>query len=411
MTSKMFCVMFLIVLVSLIMISLIEENSAAPKRPSAPDVRVLRPEQFGANPLDLEDDTQAFVDMLEAAKLSGSWVNTNELAPLGNIIQLSQGYYLIEGGKLHLNKRHRHLRFVGHGPTAMWGGNPTGEVAGTNSTGRTGPGGTMLVYTGEPGKALISAKGSTAICFDDIAFLGSGKAGYLLRLNSDSGANLSNTVVRNCNFSGADVGISLGDDYGHGADTSAFYEVKFNRCKVGFMTSSDQSLAFLFDHCGAFGCDIAYYFKKGGNALWNNPYGTANEMFFKCDSGGKNAGSFTVNQIRVEPPGDYTILKSRGTADWNFIGGTAVRGSDPDWQGKPMFDIGNRSCLNVVGGQWNRIPFAKIAGSRSGPSIMTVRGARFSKTDIVVTGNGSYLTAEHCFLSGIPTKEFTITNN
>jgi hypothetical protein len=179
---------------------------------------------------------------------------------------------------------------------------------------------TRLVWDGDEQSVLMQSYGQLGLVMSDISLDGNHKAQAAFALDSidkdTSDPNLIKTfggragallVFSRCTFVNAVVGFRCGKDSWTCASDMSFYDCNFSQCHTGFLTMADQNLNYLFMRPNVGMSNIGIHFAKGGSATINQLNGHSLRTALKIDKGGINAGTFSINGMRVEtrPFGGY----------------------------------------------------------------------------------------------------------
>ena len=237
---------------------------------------------YGAKGDGKTDDTQAIQKAIDAA--SGATDPGEVLIPSGT--------YLVS--KTLIIKGTRALIIRGQG-------------AGALST--KAKSGTMLVWNGEKGGIMIHSIANCGMHLKDMTLFGTNiktrknkndKAGVLLQINSPA-ANMINRFS-NLSFYAAFTGVQMGSKVGeHHCSDNYFDFITFAGLDTGLLVKNNQGVDFLFNFI--FACNVyknVLQFERGGNLLVNNAQLTGCANFLEINGGGKNAGTYLCNNVRIE---------------------------------------------------------------------------------------------------------------
>lgn len=347
----------LLALLALLTLVLRAGEKAAPSgvRPDPGNRLTVNVMDFGAKGDGKTDDTVAVQQALDAAALP---TTPEPLVQARGEVVFPTGTYRITAPLAISGKAqgHKALAIVGTGGVDTFGGSPADAK-------KRGPRAmTQLLWDGDKGGNLMEITGGGGFLFRQIAFIGNGKAGTLLRINSPQGSGGGRYSFYNVLFADAELGVTAGDDsYINSADMT-FYDCLFKELGVGFKTMSVQNVdyAFVRPHFGK--CGVCFHFEKGGNVYAALPTVIGCKLAIRIDGGGKNVGTYTFDALHIEQ-GDYQILKANAeTATVIFTGlSPQTRGTRNT---APLFEIGDGVMVTLTGCNLTRMPLAKITGEK-----------------------------------------------
>ncbi len=252
------------------------------------------------------------------------------------------------------------------------------------------PKASTLVWDGPEGGTLLQTVGMGGCSFSDINFDGSQKAGVLFLANTVKGwGNMINSM-NNVSFYRANIGIQMGSVAGeHNNSDYIFQNILFGSLKNGFLVKNDQGVDFLFNFIFALRCDTILNFERGGNLQVNNAQMTNCKLFLDVGGGGRNAGTFLCNNIRIESSDGgansrYQLVKSYPKwqqaiikfINYDDVQHAWIRNPTPD-RIIPLCDIGPGSMVIIESSIFNS-PLANLNGTAEAPANLITRDCSFS---------------------------------
>ncbi len=245
---------------------------------------------------------------------------------------------------------------------------------------------TRLLWDGDEQSVLMQSYGQLGLVMSDICFDGNHKAQAAFALDSIDkdtsdpqllkrfgGRAGALHVVTRCTFANATVGYRCGKDSWTCASDMSFYDCTFSSCRTGFLTMADQNLNFLFMRPNVGMSNIGIHFAKGGSATINQLNGHSLRTALKIDKGGINAGTFSINGMRVEsrPFGGYDKSPKR-----SFMNPSAPDSSDI--RRTSLLDVAGETNVFVNGMLTTCMGIAGKNGDDQTPMIHVRDGAQLS---------------------------------
>lgn len=332
------------------------------------------------------DDTQAIQEALNLVDANGSDI----LIPAGTY-RITQTLTL----KTHAG-RGTTLRGQGSTPWKHW------------------PKTSTLKWDGAEGGTLIHTAGIGGSQFMNMNFDGNNKAGILFLATTPKGwGNMLNSMY-NLNLYNADIGIQMGETAGEHNDSDFLFEqITFAKLKKGFLVKNDQGVDFQFNFVFALGCQTVFDFERGGNVMVNNAQLTNCNLFLQIGGGGRNVGTFLMNNVRVESSNAgktsrNQILKSY--PKWTQAHVKFIGFDDCQWDWKnnqtpertlPLFDVGPGTNLVLESSIFNS-PVASLSGTQDAPASLITRECSFSyvsPVESVSSNEYGYFKLTHNFTS------------
>lgn len=323
---------------------------------------ILNVKTLGAVGDGVADDTQAIQNALNIVGANGSEI----LIPAG-IYRITQTLTL----KTHAG-RGTTLRGQGSTPWKHW------------------PKTSTLKWDGPEGGTLLKTVGIGGSQFLNMNFDGNNKAGILFLATTPTGwGNMLNSMY-NLNFYNADVGIQMGENSSdHNCSDYLIEQVTFATLKAGFLVKNDQGVDYQFNFIFALGCETVLLFERGGNAMVNNAQLTNCNLFLQINGGGRNTGTYLMNNVRVESSnGGKTsrqqVLKSY--PKWHQAHVKFIGFDDCQWDWKnnqtpsrslPLFDVGPGTNLVIESSIFNS-PVAMLTGTNQTPASLITRECSYS---------------------------------
>lgn len=197
------------------------------------------------------------------------------------------------------------------------------EIQGSGSIGNTEA--CQLRYDGPAGGTLLDFAPFAGTKIRELTLSGNDKAGTLLRITSAPGWASFGTNIERVTFTKADTGIEVGDGLDSCASDMTFTDVNFSKLKKNaFRAMNNQNVDYVFLRCAVGETPVAYYFSHGGNAHFIMPTFFRCNTAFKFETGGINAGVFSITGLQLEnfgydnPKKRMVVLEASGEQNIAF---------------------------------------------------------------------------------------------
>lgn len=269
---------------------------------------------------------------------------------------------------------------------------------------------TTLLWDGEKGGLLLDVAGSGAGHYENLNLDGHGKAGTLMRFTSPTGWGNMLHKFDNIHLIDADVGVQCAAANGEICNSDMLFNyTTMKGLKTGLLVNNDQGVDFTFNFLFGLNCGTIVHFVRGGNLLFNTAQLTDCDRFLEISGGGRNAGTFLCNNVRIE--GDarakrFELLKSyprNRQAVVKFVGYDDVQWQ---WSGNhtasrliPLCDVGPGTSLTIESSIFNG-PVASLTGLKDAPASLVTRECSFGyvKPETAIKANEfGYFKLTNCF--------------
>ncbi len=316
--------------------------------------------QFGAVGNGKHNDTAAIQKAIDFAGFHHSQWNAYGVAP--ERVVFPPGHYRITA-PLKLGPADTDMELCGAAGTGGW----TDPVF--DPTGAPPAGVSSLIWDGPKGGTMLQVVGSGGIKISDLAFLGEGKAGKGITINSPAAYGFGNGMFSRLTFSHMTDGIVCGTHSYICSGDISLLDTTFQSCHTGFLTLSDQNLDYLFLRCTAVACDTALHFYKGGS-VDGQLFTTYNvHTVVRIDHGGINAGTYCFDSMRVDGDGTHfrtVVLRAKGETNVNFTSLDLIISGVHRFPNVPAFILGPTANVSVNASMiTGRV--AVLTGAKKGP--------------------------------------------
>lgn len=333
------------------------------------DVWRMNVRDFGARGDGKHDDSEAIQQAIDAAKKPG---NPSE-------VFIPTGTYRIT--KTLVIEKIKGLIVRGQGSSAL---GPSANA-------------TTLLWDGPAGGTLMKSIGIGGCVFYDFNFAGrmptktkeDGEAGVLYSTLSETGwGNMINKFSGVC-FYGAETGIEMNSGGIDMCNSDMHIEfVTFRSLGRGFVVKKSQGVNFLFNFLFGLACDKVIHFEQGGNLQVNDAQLTNCGVFLEISGGGRNVGTYTCVNVRVEHSGGgkdarMQLLVSRPKnrqANVKFIGYDDCQWNwsqnRTDSRETPLCEIGPGSLVTIESSIFSG-PVASLTGDEKGSASLVLRECSF----------------------------------
>ncbi|MCF7854036.1 MAG: glycoside hydrolase family 55 protein [Candidatus Pacebacteria bacterium] len=238
------------------------------------------------------------------------------------------------------------------------------------------------------------------------------RAGVLFQTTSVAAGNHINRIA-NVIFHSADIGVKMARKRNEICNADyAFTHIHASNLGTFFQVTNDQGVDYLFNFLFALQCDKVLDFQRGGNLTVNNAQMTGCSVFLNIEGGGRNAGTFVLNNIRHEgtrnhEKGRDQLLRATDI-EWEqalvkFIGFDDCQWSwfrhDSDERFRPLCEIGPGVNVTFESSIFNG-PVARINGKADKPGSLVLRECTFGfilPHQAIQAGTYGYVYTEHCF--------------
>jgi hypothetical protein len=254
--------------------------------------------------------------------------------------------------------------------------------------GRGKTAGSTILWDGAKGGTLIDA---TMACFSfhDLNLDGGGLATVLFQFRSELGWGNLLSKFENVHLANADTGFQVASaesDAGNADYTFAF--VTFTQLKTAFRVNNNQGVDYLFNHIFALNCGTVLDFERGGNLHVNNAQLTNCRLFLAVRGGGRNAGTYLCNMVRMEADGGgetsrSQLLKTSPANRQAVIKFTGFNDCQWKWtenrtgsRALPLCEIGPGASVVIESSVFNS-PVARLDGEARAPASLILRGCSF----------------------------------
>lgn len=259
------------------------------------------------------------------------------------------------------------------------------------------PGGvTSLTWNGPAGGVLIESRGNGALTLERLNLCGrngdredAGRASVLLLVTRPAGWGDMLSRFSSLSFFDAATGIQLGEKTSdHNCSDYLFEFITFRDLDTGFQVRNDQGVDYLFNYIFALSVGTVLEFQRGGNLLVNNAQMTGCQLFLDIQGGGRNAGTYVAQNVRIES-GDAGRVKRfqllRSYPKWRQANVKFVGYDDCQWDWKsnttavrtmPLCDIGPGTMVVIESSMFNS-PVAQLTGAADAPANLILRECAF----------------------------------
>ena len=265
---------------------------------------------------------------------------------------------------------------------------------------------TVLVWDGEPGGVLLETAGIGACLFERFNLVGIStdkraeflrrnpgkkppRAGILYLGHSTGAGNMIN-CMRMIGFFYADAGIQMARDKNEMcASDISFSNITFSHLGTGFKVTNNQGVDYLFNFVFATNCDRVFHFELGGNLNVHNAQATCCGMVLEINGGGRNAGTFLLQNTRLEGHAGrgseqrWQLL--RVSPFWEEANVTFISFNDAQWRWArnksktrdiPLCEIGPGASVVFQSSIFNS-PVASVQGVKGKPATLVIRDSLF----------------------------------
>lgn len=249
---------------------------------------------------------------------------------------------------------------------------------------------TTLLWDGEEGGTLLRATGVCGLVIRDLNFDGNKRAGILFEAAHEKGWGNMLNFLENVHFFSAKVGIQMGSKpREHTNSDYAFHFITFRSLECGMLVNNDQGVDFLFNYIFALSVKKVLHFANGGNLLVNNAQMTNCALFLEIGGGGRNAGTFLANNVRIEwdragSTHRGQLLRSNPSnqqANVRFIGFTDAQWAWPNNTTEsryyPLMEIGPGTTV-VMESSMVSGPLARLRGTAEAGANLLLETTSFS---------------------------------
>ncbi|MCF7854037.1 MAG: glycoside hydrolase family 55 protein [Candidatus Pacebacteria bacterium] len=279
--------------------------------------------------------------------------------------------------------------------------------------------GTRLQWKGEEGGTLFHGTGNCGMVIRDLCFRGD-KTGTLIQISRPPGSGDMINRMSNISLHAADTGIQMGEkESDHNCSDYYFDFITFANVNTGFRVKNTQGVDYLFNFI--FACNVkenVLEFENGGNLHVNNAQMTGCGRFLEIRGGGRNAGTFLCNGVRVESGcggrrNRYQLLRCysrhrlaivqfNGFDDCQW----AWHQNETEDRDKPLCEVGPGTRVVFNSSIFNS-PVAHLEGTEKAPASMTLNSCSFSYVkpkDAISTNDFGYYKVSDCmqYIKPIP---------
>ncbi|MCZ7643830.1 MAG: glycoside hydrolase family 55 protein [Planctomycetota bacterium] len=345
---------------------------------SAARASTVNAKDFGARGDGVSDDSDALQKAIDAAAR-----------------ETGGGELLIPAGRYVVKKTLRIEKLIGF---SLRGEGHGGIIVPKRDGPTSNMGVTRLIWKGEDGGTLLEAIGTVGLKVEGLLLSGGdtedttqqGRAGMLMHLHSPVGWGCMITKLSAMTFHHAATGIQMGKAVGDICGSDALLEfLTFIRLDCGFRVIHRQGVDYTFTFLFAGHCKRVLHFECGGNLLVNTAQMTDCGVFAEISGGGRNAGTYLFNNIRVEsssggrndrfqalvcrPDARMVVAKFIGYDDcqWDWKSNRSER------RAAPLCEIGPGSQVVFESSIFNS-PLAALEGDEKGQASLVVRDSSFS---------------------------------
>ena len=254
-----------------------------------------------------------------------------------------------------------------------------------------------LVWNGVKGGTMIESNGCGGIllqqlmlCGENLPTKNGNRAGKLIWVKSPAGWGNMVNKFSGLTLSCAETGIQFGEKSSDFCASDAVFDfITVRQLNTAFKFVHDQGVDYLVNFIFGLACEKVFHFERGGNIQVNNAQLTDCKMFCQIDGGGRNAGAYLFNNVRLEAMcggrvNRYQLLKSYPKwkqalirfINFDDVQHDWVNNKGPD-RNMPLCDIGPGTTVVFETSIFNS-PVARIKGSTDSDARLIIRNSCFS---------------------------------
>jgi hypothetical protein len=255
---------------------------------------------------------------------------------------------------------------------------------------------TTLVWAGDAGGTLLALRGCTGVHLEHIALLGrapaaapEARAGILIHVTSTPEHGDLVNRFSSLSLHEAAVGLQFGTAV---TDTNASdYLLEFLSCRQlgdAIRVMHNQGVDFLIHYLFGLECERILHMIRGGNVQVNTAQLTDCGLFAEIGGGGRCAGTYLFQNVRLETRGGGKTLRRQLLRCFPVSRQAVVRfvcfdDCQWDWQANvsatreiPLCEIGPGSLVTFDSSIFNS-PLASLTGTQDTPASLLVRDSSF----------------------------------